>query len=142
VQVLPQGCAGETRQDPKSRTPIRKRCGPTRGWVLTYGRHRSPQTLTPQLWTLNPNPETLLSKPSTPGPQHFTLNPQRTAGQQSSWRQQRRKAGKRLAQSVEPPWRRASRLQPCSGSAATEQNLCETVISTSKVIRATTLDCV
>jgi hypothetical protein len=41
-----------------------------------------------------------------------------------------------------PPWGRASHLQRCSGSAATEQGLCKTVIATSKVNWATTLDCV
>ena len=41
-----------------------------------------------------------------------------------------------------PPWGRASRHQRCSGSAATEQDLCETVTATSKVNWATTLDCV
>jgi len=43
----------------------------------------------------------------------------------------------RPVQSLEPPWGRASRLQRCSGSAATEQDLCKTV----KVNWATTLDC-
>ena len=33
----------------------------------------------------------------------------------------------RPAQSLEPPWGRASRLQRCSGSAATEQDLCKIV---------------
>ena len=46
----------------------------------------------------------------------------------------------RPAQSLEPPWGPASRLQRCSGSAATEQDLCKTVIATSKVKWATTLD--
>ena len=36
----------------------------------------------------------------------------------------------------------ASRLQRCSGSAATEQDLCKTVTAASKVKWATTLDCV
>ena len=44
----------------------------------------------------------------------------------------------RPAQSLELPWGRASRLQRCSGSAATEQDLCKTVIATSKVNWATT----
>ena len=48
----------------------------------------------------------------------------------------------RPAQSLEPPWGRASLLQRCSGSAATEQDLCKTVIATSKVNWATTVDCV
>ena len=41
--------------------------------------------------------------------------------------------GSRPAQSLEPPWGRASRLQRCSGSAAKERDLCKTVIATSKV---------
>jgi len=48
----------------------------------------------------------------------------------------------RPAQSLEPPRGRASRLQRCSGSAATEQDLCKTGMATSKVNWATTLDCV
>ena len=48
----------------------------------------------------------------------------------------------RPAQSLEPPWGRASRFQRCSGSAATEQDLCKNVIAPSKVNWATTLDCV
>ena len=48
----------------------------------------------------------------------------------------------RPAQSLEPPWGRASHLQRCSGSAATQQDLCKTVIATSKVNWATTLACV
>jgi len=45
----------------------------------------------------------------------------------------------RPAQSLAPPWGRASRLQRYRGSAATE---CKTVIATSKVNWVTTLDCV
>ena len=52
------------------------------------------------------------------------------------------RGGDELAQSLEPPWGRVSRLQRCSGSAATDQDLCKTVIATSKVNWATTLDCV
>ena len=48
----------------------------------------------------------------------------------------------RPAQSLEPPWGRDSRLQRCSGTAAAEQDPCRTVIATSKVNWATTLDCV
>ena len=48
----------------------------------------------------------------------------------------------RPAQRLEPPWGRASRLLRCSGSAATEQDLYKTVLATSKVNWATTLDCV
>ena len=48
----------------------------------------------------------------------------------------------RPAQSLEPPWGRASRLQRCSGLAATEQDLCKTVIATGKVNWAITLYCV
>ena len=48
----------------------------------------------------------------------------------------------RPAQSLEPPWGRASRLQRCSGSAVTEQDPFKTVIATNKVNWATTLDCV
>jgi len=48
----------------------------------------------------------------------------------------------RPAQSLEPPWGRASRLHRCSGPAATEQDLCKIVIATSQVNWATTLDCV
>ena len=47
----------------------------------------------------------------------------------------------RPAQSLEPSWGRASRLRWCSGSAATEQDLCKTVIATSRVNWVTTLDC-
>ena len=47
----------------------------------------------------------------------------------------------RPAQSLDPPSGRASRLQRCSGSAATEQDLFKTVMGTSKVNWATTLDC-
>ena len=42
------------------------------------------------------------------------------------------------AHSLEPHWGRASRLQRCSGSADTEQDLFQTVIATSKVFWATT----
>ena len=49
---------------------------------------------------------------------------------------------KRPAQSLKPPWGRAGRLQRCSGSAATEQDLCTTVIATSKVNWVTTLESV
>ena len=48
----------------------------------------------------------------------------------------------RPAQSLEPPWRQASLLLQCSGSAATEQDPCKTVIATSKVDWAAALDCV
>ena len=48
----------------------------------------------------------------------------------------------RPAQSLEPPWGRASRLQRCSGSAATEQDLCKTVTATNEVNSAKTSDCV
>ena len=44
----------------------------------------------------------------------------------------------RPAQCLEPPWGRVGR-QLCSGSAATEHDLCKTVISTSKVSWAITL---
>ena len=46
------------------------------------------------------------------------------------------------AQSLVPPGGRASRLQRCSGSAATEQDLCKTYTATSEVNWATTFDCV
>ena len=48
----------------------------------------------------------------------------------------------RPAQSPEPPGARASRLQRCSGSAATEHDLCEDHTATSTVNWAKTLDCV
>ena len=43
---------------------------------------------------------------------------------------------------MEPPCGRASRLQRCSGSAATKQDLCKTDIAASKVNWTETLDCV
>ena len=39
----------------------------------------------------------------------------------------------RPAKSLEPPWERVSRLQRCSGSAATEQHLCTPDIAASDV---------
>jgi len=48
----------------------------------------------------------------------------------------------RPAQSLELPLGRASRLQRCGGSAATEQDLCQSVLATSEVNLATRLDCV
>ena len=48
----------------------------------------------------------------------------------------------RPVQSLQPPWGRASRLQRCSGAAATVQNLCKTVTATIQVNWVTTFDCV
>ena len=48
----------------------------------------------------------------------------------------------RPERSLELPWGRASRLQRCSGSAATEHDLCKTVIAKSKVDWVKTSDCV
>jgi hypothetical protein len=46
-------------------------------------------------------------------------------------------ANDRPAQSLKSPWGQASRLQRCSVSAATEQDLCKTVTATSPTLIAT-----
>jgi len=73
------------------------------------------------------------AQPPQPAPAH---------ADESSTREACQLEKDRHAQSLEPPWGRASRLQRCSGSAAMEQDLCKPDIATSEVNWARTLDCV